>query len=111
MISSFFFTKCGAKRLASQRPELVQTKAVPMERLRAEVSKEELQTYYDQVSDWVVGVDPRMVINVDEVGFFRKHSMRSVACVVPAYAEGTRIEYIPQSALDLYDDGSYHVGW
>ena len=93
-------SKRFVKRLVLQRPELVQAKAVPMERLRAQVSKDELQTYYDQLSEYLVGVDPRMIINVDEVGFSRKHSMRSVACVVPAYAEGERIEYVPQSDVD-----------
>ena len=93
-------SKRFVKRLVSERPELVQATAVPMELLRAEVMKEELERFYAQFSELVVGVDPRNIINVDEVGFSRKHSMRPVACVVPAYAEGDRIEYVPQSDAD-----------
>ena len=52
-------SKRFVKRLVSQRPELVQATAVPMERLRAEVSEGELEMFYAQFSELAVGVDPK----------------------------------------------------
>ena len=93
-------SKRTVQRLIKERPELAAGVAVPMERLRAEVTRDELQQFYDQLRDNLDGVLPESVVNLDEVGFSRRARGSPLSCVIPAQLSDSKIEYIPQEELD-----------
>ena len=87
-------------RLVDNREEITHTTAHPMEQMRAEVTKADLERFYAQLPELLIGVHPCNVVNVDEVGFSRRSSMKPLRCVVPSFASGQRVEYIPRSDVD-----------
>ena len=87
-------------RLVDSREEITHTTAHPIEQLRAEVTKDELEKFYEQLQELLIGVHPCNIINVDEVGFSRRSSMKPLHCVVPTFASEQRVEYIPRSDVD-----------
>ena len=93
-------SKRTVQQLIKERPELAAGVAVPMERLRAEVTRDELQQFYDQLRDNLDGVLPESVVNLDEVGFSRRARGSPLSCVIPAQLSDSKIEYIPQEELD-----------
>ena len=87
-------------RLVKEHPELSPGVAMPMERMRAEVTREELVQFYDQLRVIVDGVLPESVVNLDEVGFSRRARGSPLPCVIPSQLQESKIEYVPQDELD-----------
>ena len=87
-------------RLVSERREITQVDAFPMEFHRAAVTSDELSNFYDQLREIIKDVHPRNIFNVDEIGFCRKSRHQKLRCIAPACAIGQRVEYIPQPDVD-----------
>lgn len=87
-------------RLVKQGHGLAAEMAVPIERVRAEVTRDELQQFYLQLRENLEGVSPESVVNLDEVGFSRRSRGAPLPCVIPEQLRGSKIEYIPQEELD-----------
>ena len=82
-------------RLVKQGHGLAAEMAVPVERVRAEVTRDELQQFYLQLRENLEGVSPESVVNFDEVGFPRRSGGAPLPGVIPEQLRGSKIEHIP----------------
>ena len=87
-------SKKWVERLVATSENLIESQAWPMPVSRAEVTTSELAKFYEEFREAMVGIDPDCCFNVDEIGFSRRLNHKPVRCVVPASAEGTRVEYL-----------------
>ena len=93
-------SKKSVNRLVKERQELISSVAYPMERARAEVTRDELTRFYEQLKQNLDGVLPESVVNLDEIGFSRRCRGSPLPCIIPATLDGNKIEYVPQDDLD-----------
>lgn len=87
-------SKKWVERLVDGSENLIESQAWPMPVSRAEVTTSELAKFYAELREAMVGICPDCCFNVDEIGFSRRLNQKPVRCVVPASAEGTRVEYL-----------------
>ena len=93
-------SKRTVNRVIKETQELTTSVAFPMERPRAEVTRDELEAFYRQLAENLEGVLPESIVNLDEVGFSRRCRGSPLPCVIPAALDGRRIEYVPNEEHD-----------
>ena len=93
-------SKRTVNRMIKDTDELTTSVAFPMERPRAEVTRDELESFYRQLRENLDGVLPESIVNLDEVGFSRRCRGSPLPCVIPAALDGRKIEYVPTEEHD-----------